>query len=47
MAKAKKCRLIFHGSRREINMGEFNSISAAKRFVCECRWDRPYTINVL
>jgi hypothetical protein len=44
MAKAKKCRLIFHGIRRETDMGEFDSISAAKKYVREC-WNRPYTIK--
>jgi hypothetical protein len=44
MAKSKKCRLIFHGIRREIDMGIFDSISAAKKYVREC-WDRPYTIK--
>lgn len=42
--KAQKCRLIFHGVRREIDMGEFESISAARKYVREC-WDRPYTIK--
>jgi len=41
--KAKKCRLILHGSFKEIDMGVFDSISAAKKYVREC-WDRPYTI---
>ena len=41
--KAQKCNLIFHGSCREIPMGEFPSKSAAKKYVREC-WDRPYTI---
>ena len=44
MAAAKKCRLIFHGSRREIDMGEFPSKSAAKQYVSEC-WDRPYSLR--
>jgi hypothetical protein len=44
MAKSKKCRLIFHGMMREIDMGIFDSISAAKKYVREC-WDRPYTIK--
>lgn len=46
MAKAKKCRLIFHGIRREIDMGEFDSIAAAKKYVREC-WSRPYTIKAI
>ena len=43
MAKAIKCRLIFHGSCREIPMGKFDSISKARKYVREC-WNRPYTI---
>jgi hypothetical protein len=46
MAKAKKCRLIFHGIRREIDMGVFDSIASAKKYVREC-WSRPYTIKVI
>ena len=42
--KPKKCILIFHGLCREINIGEFNSISKAKKYVFEC-WERPYTIK--
>jgi hypothetical protein len=38
-----RCKLIFHGIRREIDMGIFESISKAKQYVSEC-WDRPYTI---
>lgn len=41
--KAKKCRLIFHGSCKEINMGIFDSITKAKKYVLEC-WGKPYTI---
>ena len=41
--KAQKCRLILHGTCREIDIGEFKSISAAKKYVQEC-WSRPYTI---
>ncbi len=41
--KPIKCRLIFHGSCKQIDMGVFESISAAKKYVSEC-WDRPYTI---
>lgn len=44
--KAKKCRLIFHGVRREIDMGEFPSVAAAKRYVNQC-WDRPYSIVII
>lgn len=42
--KAQKCRLILHGSFMEHYMGQFPSISAAKRYVREC-WNRPYTIK--
>ena len=38
-----RCKLIFHGIRREIDMGIFESISKAKQYVSE-GWDRPYTI---
>ena len=41
--KAQKCRLIFHGMRREIDMGIFPSKSRAKSYAESC-WDRPYTI---
>ena len=41
--KKKKCRLIFHGITREIDMGIFESISSAKKYVKDC-WNRPYTI---
>lgn len=44
--KAKRCRLILHGSYKEHDMGIFESISAAKKYVREC-WDRPYTIRVI
>jgi hypothetical protein len=44
--KAKKCILIFHGMTREINMGEFTSVAAAKKYVSQC-WDRPYTIRLI
>jgi len=40
----KKCILIFHGIRSEINMGFFNSKAEAKRYAESC-WDRPYTIK--
>jgi hypothetical protein len=44
MAKAKKCNLILHGTYKEHTGFQFESISAAKKYVREC-WDRPYTIN--
>lgn len=43
MGKKVRCKLIFHGSCKQIDMGEFESKSAAKKYVSEC-WDRPYTI---
>ena len=43
MGKAIKCKLIFHGSCTQIDMGEFPSKAAAKKYVSEC-WERPYTI---
>lgn len=39
----KKCKLILHGLWREIDGGEFESITAAKRWIKNC-WTRPYTI---
>ena len=41
--KSTKCRLVLHGSCKEINGGTFNSITAAKMWVSQC-WFRPYTI---
>jgi len=41
--KKQKCQLILHGSSRQLHGGEFESISAAKKWVSEC-WSRPYTI---
>jgi len=41
--KPSKCILIFHARYKEINMGIFNSISDAKKYVSEC-WNGPYTI---
>lgn len=46
MAKAKKCRLVLHGSYKEISGGYFPSISKAKEFVKKF-WNRPYTIIIL
>ena len=43
MAKPIKCYIRLHGATREIPMGEFSSISEARKWVREC-WDRPYTI---
>lgn len=44
--KAKSCRLIFHGAYKEIDMGIFKSVSAAKKYACEC-WKGPYTIKII
>ncbi len=44
--KAIPCELIFHGSYKEHNMGEFKSTSKAKKYVKSC-WDRPYSIKRL
>jgi hypothetical protein len=41
--KAQKCKIRLHGVSREILSGEFESISAAKKWIREC-WNRPYTI---
>ena len=38
-----KCKLIFHTRYKEIDMGVFESISKAKKYVKEC-WEKPYTI---
>jgi hypothetical protein len=46
MGKPIKCNLIFHGSRREIPMGEFPSKASAKKYASEC-WNRPFTIKPL
>jgi hypothetical protein len=45
MAKGGKVNLIFHGSSKEINMGEFESAAAAKRYVKSSDWKRPYSIK--
>ena len=44
--KKVKCRLLFHGSYKQIDMGIFESIAAAKKYVREVSniWTRPYTI---
>lgn len=46
MGKSQKCKLIFHGSCREIDMGEFDSKAAAKRYVSDVSniWKRPHSI---
>jgi hypothetical protein len=41
--KAQKCKIRLHGICKEILTGEFESITAAKRWVQDC-WNRPYTI---
>jgi hypothetical protein len=45
MAHGGKVELIFHGSSREIPMGEFNSAADAKRYVESSDWQRPYSIK--
>lgn len=42
--KKIKCRLILHGSCREMSWGVYDSISDARKYVRECGWSRPYTI---
>lgn len=42
MAKKIKCRVILHGSCREIHGGFYDSKAEAKRSVIY--WNRPYTI---
>jgi tRNA A37 threonylcarbamoyladenosine synthetase subunit TsaC/SUA5/YrdC len=46
MAKAKKCKLIFHGKVKQFDMGTFPSIAKAKKYLKEC-WNGPYTIIIL
>lgn len=41
--KKVKCKLILHGSFKEIDMGIFESVSKAKEYVRGC-WEKPYTI---
>ena len=45
--KGGRVELIFHGSSREIPMGEFESSAAAKRYVEASDWQRPYSIKKL
>lgn len=45
MAHGGKVELIFHGSSREIPMGEFDSAADAKRYVESSDWQRPYSIK--
>jgi hypothetical protein len=42
--KPVKYTLILHRSFKQHDMGEFESITAAKKYVSEC-WDRPYSIK--
>jgi hypothetical protein len=44
MGKAIKCILIFHGRYKQIEMGEFPSKTAAKKYAVEC-WGNPYSIK--
>lgn len=41
--KKQKCVLILHGSFKQHGGFEFESVSAAKKYVSET-WDRPYSI---
>jgi len=45
--KAQKCRLVFHGRIREIDMGEFESKASARQYVRDVSnvWKRPYSIR--
>lgn len=45
--KKQKCRLIFHGPYKEIDMGVFESKAAAKKYLREVSniWSRPYSIK--
>jgi len=45
--KKVKCKLIFHGTCREIYMGIFGSKAAVKKYVREVPnvWNIPYTIK--
>lgn len=45
MAHGGKVELIFHGSSKEIPMGEFDSAADAKRYVESSDWQRPYSIR--
>jgi hypothetical protein len=44
--KKVKCKLIFHGSCKEHDMGFFESITAAKKYVerVSYLWKKPYSI---
>jgi len=44
MAKKIPCNLIMHGSFRQHNGGEHESKSAAKKYLTDIGWSRPYTI---
>ena len=44
MAKKIPCILIFHGSFKQIDGGEHESKSSAKKHVTDINWNRPYTI---
>lgn len=41
--KAQKCVIRLHGISKEILTGNFESITAAKKWLDLC-WSRPYTI---
>lgn len=44
MAKRIKCKLIFHGSYKQFEIGQFDSLADAKRFIKINSWNKPYTI---
>lgn len=41
--KKVRCKIRLHGIRRETLTGEFDSITAARKWLSDC-WSRPYTI---
>ncbi len=43
--KPIKCRLILHGSYKQIDFGEFSSKASAKKYIKDTDWKRPYTIK--
>lgn len=45
MAKKIPCTLTLHGSSREIPMGQHESKAAARRYVDETGWERPYSVK--
>ena len=43
--KPIECSLKFHGTFKEHEMGNFPSKSAAKKYIKDVGWKRPYTIT--